>query len=84
MKKYLNDKYWQFGICIQFFGNRLYFIDLDGKLYCRNRREMCLIKEVYDVERIDFLFYKLEDDLFMIINECFQYESVKQFIVLEL
>lgn len=78
MKKHPNDKYWQFGTCTQSLGNRSYLIDLDGKSYRRNRREMRPTKEAHDAERTDPLPYKPEDDPLMITNERPQYESVKQ------
>lgn len=34
--------------------------------------------------KIYFLFYKVEDELFVIINKCFFNENEDQFIVLEL
>uniref|UniRef100_A0A8W8N379 Uncharacterized protein n=1 Tax=Magallana gigas TaxID=29159 RepID=A0A8W8N379_MAGGI len=78
MKKHPNDKYWQFGTCTQSLGNRSYLIDLNGKSYRRNRREMRPTKEAHDAERTDPLPYKPEDDPLMITNEPPQYESVKQ------
>ncbi|XP_011437820.3 retrovirus-related Pol polyprotein from transposon 297 [Magallana gigas] len=78
MKKHPNDKYWQFGTCTQSLGNRSYLIDLNGKAYRRNRREMRPTKEAHDAERTDPLPYKPEDDPLMITNEPPQYESVKQ------
>lgn len=68
MKKHPNDKYWQFGTCTQSLGNRSYLIDLDGKSYRRNRREIRPTKEAYDAERTDLLPYKPEYDPLVITN----------------
>lgn len=78
MRKHPIDKHWQFGTCTNPIGNRSYIIDLDGKSYRRNRRDIRPTRESYDANKLNSLPLNLEDNPLVIPKERHHIETVRQ------
>ena len=57
-----NDKHWRFGTCVESVGKRSYLVDINGKIYRRNRKDLRPTKESHDAHESAELDVK--DDLY--------------------